>query len=233
MSPARRATQPGARAQARAAGADKRRRTDESRGADTNRGASTGGGEEPAGDKREAILAAALELFAERGFHGTAVPLVAERAAVGAGTIYRYFESKESLVNALYQREKREMLDALLAEFPFDKPHREQFRVFFLRMADYARRRPTSVRFMELHHHQPYLDDASRHLEEHGNTLVESAILAGVRAEALKDLPAAVLVSVVWGVFLGVLKGWTEGRLALEDPTLAQLEQCLWEAIRR
>jgi AcrR family transcriptional regulator len=186
-----------------------------------------------AGEKREAILAAALELFAERGFHGTAVPLVAEKAKVGAGTIYRYFESKESLVNALYQKEKREMLDALLAEFPFDRPHREQFRVFFLRMAAYAKKRPTSVRFMELHHHQPYLDDASRHLEEHGNTLVESAILAGIHAEALKDLPPAILVSVVWGVFLGVLKGWTEGRLTLDDATLAKIEQCLWEAIRR
>jgi len=45
------------------------------------------------GDKRETILAAALELFVERGFYGTAVPEIAERAGVGAGTIYRYFES--------------------------------------------------------------------------------------------------------------------------------------------
>ena len=31
-------------------------------------------------DKRDAILDAALDLFAERGFYGTAVPLIAERA---------------------------------------------------------------------------------------------------------------------------------------------------------
>ena len=45
-------------------------------------------------DKREAILEAALELFAERGFHGTAVPLIAAKAHVGAGTIYRHFKDK-------------------------------------------------------------------------------------------------------------------------------------------
>ena len=50
---------------------------------------------EPA--KREAILRAALELFAERTFDGTPVPLIAERADVGAGTIYRYFASKEDI----------------------------------------------------------------------------------------------------------------------------------------
>lgn len=51
----------------------------------------------PAADKREAILAAALDLFAERTFEGTPVPLIAERAGVATGTIYRYFESKETL----------------------------------------------------------------------------------------------------------------------------------------
>ena len=51
-------------------------------------------------------MAAALELFVERGFYGTAVPEIAERAGVGAGTIYRYFESKEALVNALYREQK-------------------------------------------------------------------------------------------------------------------------------
>src|SRR5262245_1401210 len=116
-------------------------------------------------EKRDAILDAALELFADLGFHGTAVPLVAERARVGAGTIYRYFESKEALVNALYQREKRRMLDAVLAEFPVDKPAREQFRTFFVRMAAYAKAEPIGARFMELHHHAAYLDDESRQLE--------------------------------------------------------------------
>jgi AcrR family transcriptional regulator len=53
---------------------------------------------EPEGDKREAILRAALELFSERGFYGTAVPLIAERAKVATGTIYRHFKDKESLV---------------------------------------------------------------------------------------------------------------------------------------
>ena len=57
----------------------------------------------PAADKREAILAAALDLFNERSFNGTPMPLVAERAGVGAGTIYRYFESKEALGNVVYR----------------------------------------------------------------------------------------------------------------------------------
>ena len=79
-------------------------------------------------DKGEAILAAALDLFVERGFHGTSVPSVAERAGVAAGTIYHYFASKEALVNALFKRWKGEISTRVISEFPFERPVREQFR---------------------------------------------------------------------------------------------------------
>src|SRR4029077_3887695 len=87
-----------------------------------------------ASPKREAILEAALELFAERGFHGTAVPLVAERAQVGAGTLYRYFTSKEALVNALFQQWKAALFQALTADFPTDAPPRQQFHELWQRL---------------------------------------------------------------------------------------------------
>ena len=38
-------------------------------------------------DKRRRILDAALRTFADRGYHGTAVPEVADTAGVGVGTL--------------------------------------------------------------------------------------------------------------------------------------------------
>ncbi|MFI5291071.1 MAG: TetR/AcrR family transcriptional regulator, partial [Polyangia bacterium] len=100
--------------------------------------------------KVESILKAALELFVERGFHGTPVPLIAERAAVGAGTIYRSFASKEALVNALYQRWKQTIARQLVTEFPVDRPPREQFRIIWERMAEFALSHPRELSFLEL-----------------------------------------------------------------------------------
>src|SRR6478736_3876176 len=82
-------------------------------------------------DKREAILEAALELFAERTFDGTAVPLIAERAGVAAGTIYRYFDSKEALVNALYRRWKGALRDALAQAMAVGGTDEERFRLMW------------------------------------------------------------------------------------------------------
>ncbi len=49
------------------------------------------------------LLAAALELFVEKGFVGTRLEDVAARAGVSKGTLYLYFDSKEALFKAVIQ----------------------------------------------------------------------------------------------------------------------------------
>lgn len=51
--------------------------------------------------RRQSILEAAREVFFEEGFHRATVDSVAERAEVSKGTVYLYFDSKESLLAAL------------------------------------------------------------------------------------------------------------------------------------
>lgn len=46
---------------------------------------------------KEKILASAREIFTEEGFETATIGMIAERAGVGIGTAYNYFESKEEL----------------------------------------------------------------------------------------------------------------------------------------
>jgi AcrR family transcriptional regulator len=48
-------------------------------------------------NKRESILKAALLLFSEKGFYGTTMDEIAEKAMVAKGSIYTYFKSKQDL----------------------------------------------------------------------------------------------------------------------------------------
>jgi len=52
----------------------------------------------------EEILAAALDVFTDRGFAATKLEDVARRAGVTKGTIYLYFENKEALFKALIRQ---------------------------------------------------------------------------------------------------------------------------------
>lgn len=182
--------------------------------------------------KKRAILEAALELFAERGFHGVSVPELASRAAVGAGTIYRYFTNKEALVNELYQLHKTAIGNGLLAEFPYASPPREQFHAFWTRAIAFALENPHVVRFLELHHHTGYLDAKSctiaANMERVARGFFEHASELGVA----KKVPPTALMAIVWGAFAGLMKAHWAGEITLDDDLIATTEQCLWEAIR-
>jgi AcrR family transcriptional regulator len=52
----------------------------------------------------EEILAAALDVFTDRGFAATKLEDVARRAGVTKGTIYLYYENKEALFKALVRQ---------------------------------------------------------------------------------------------------------------------------------
>jgi len=54
-------------------------------------------------DKRRMILDAALELIREKGFEGTRIIDIADRAGIGKGTVYDYFSSKEEVIAASVQ----------------------------------------------------------------------------------------------------------------------------------
>lgn len=184
-------------------------------------------------DKRSAILEAALQLFSERGVHGTAVPPVAERAGVGIGTIYRYFETKEALINALYQQERAGLLDALSTGFPAYAPPREQFHAMWTRMLDYAQQNPQSLTFLELHHHRSYLDEKSREVEEEFFGWLRSHFDAAVRFQVFKDAPSELLIAIVKGAYVGMMRAAWDGRIELDPAIIQAGEECCWEAIRR
>ena len=78
-------------------------------------------------DKRDRIVQTSLDLIAERGFHGAPMALIAEKAGVGAGTIYRYFESKDVLIIALFQEIKGKIEAFLTKDYDEDKPLREKY----------------------------------------------------------------------------------------------------------
>jgi AcrR family transcriptional regulator len=185
----------------------------------------------PISDKREAIMTAALDLFVERGFFGTAVPEIADKAQVGAGTIYRYFESKEALVNALYRQEKMRFAQQVIEDFPTGNA-REQFRTLWMRMAKFSVENTKSFVFLELHHHARYLDAESQAVERRMLELFTNVVIAAQARGELKAGVPRLLMGIVMGAFVGVIRSCVE---VDEPPSTADwklAEQCVWEAIR-
>src|SRR5437899_2846109 len=90
--------------------------------------------EEKKQSTRQAILRAALALFAQKGFYQTTTKAISRKAKIAEGTLFNYFETKEDLalyffeqelsgVSDWYRREKR-VQNAALPEKLFAIIHR-------------------------------------------------------------------------------------------------------------
>lgn len=63
-------------------------------------------------DKREAILRAAVKVFARKGYFNSKVADVASEAGIADGTVYLYFKSKDEILHSIFDQ----AMDAFIAE---------------------------------------------------------------------------------------------------------------------
>ena len=197
-------------------------------------GRSGGRGRPRVGDKRRTILDAALRVFADRGYHGTSVPEVADAAGIGVGTMYRYFDNKDALVNEVYRDAKLRLRAALLDGMPPTDPYtldqgKAWFGELWQRLAKFAVGEPDAFRFLEMQDHMPYLDAESRQLEL---SVLTPIWLAGTRLrETFGGPPIDILIAMLWGAFVGLVKAGRLGYLKLDERAFEQAGTAAWQLI--
>tara|TARA_R100000789_G_scaffold88714_1_gene85550 strand:+ start:387 stop:1007 length:621 start_codon:yes stop_codon:yes gene_type:complete len=182
--------------------------------------------------KREQIIQAALRVFAEHGLHGTPVPPIAAEAGVGVGTLYRYFDSKEALINAVFRDSKRRLQERLLSDLDLMHPSRSLFNSLWARLTAFAREEPDAFRFLEMQDHHSYLDPESRHQEQALLIPLGIMVVIGQRTGLLNDIIKPDLaIALYWGAFVGVFKAERLGYLTLDDGDLERARDACWFAI--
>ena len=77
-------------------------------------------------DKRRQILAAAVRVFARRGYHGSRVGDIAEEAGVAHGLLYHYFSSKEEVLGIVFSENWGELIARFRAVEEADEPAAEK-----------------------------------------------------------------------------------------------------------
>ncbi|ABW65994.1 TetR/AcrR family transcriptional regulator [Desulfosudis oleivorans] len=66
-----------------------------------------------ADEMRQRIFAAAIDVFAEDGFHRATIDKVSETAGIGKGSVYRHFKSKEEILDELLRKAFQEVVERI------------------------------------------------------------------------------------------------------------------------
>jgi len=186
-------------------------------------------------DKRSDIMQAALELIAKQGFHRAPMAVIAEKAGVAAGTIYRYFESKDVLITELHQELEEKVSARLRQGYPAEQPLQERFLYLIRELLRYFITNHLHFRYMEQYFNSPYGISMHRDrlLGKPGkHEIVMEIFKEGSSQQILKDLPVAVLFSLAFGPLISMIRDHILGFIVLDDPLIKQITEACWDAIK-
>jgi AcrR family transcriptional regulator len=166
-------------------------------------------------DRRRAILAAAVRVFARRGYHGARVGDIAEEAGVAHGLLYHYFSSKEEVLATVFRENWRGLLEALHRVEATPEPADAQLRGVVKILLRSWRNDPDLVRVMVREvarspHLQAQVDEVREVF------LVVQRIVEHGQGEGSfrSDLDARLASWVIYGGLEEILTGWALGQLA-------------------
>lgn len=172
-------------------------------------------------ETRSRILEAALSVFRARGFEKATMRDIATEAGVAVGAAYYYFDSKDALVMAFYERAQGEMNPAIEAALDKAKTLEERLRLIITAKFDY------------FEPNRKLLGALSAHVDPEHPLSPFSAQTAAIRNEdvasferAVKDsnvkLPASVapyLGRLLWMYQMGLILFWVYDRSPNQERT--------------
>ncbi|MBN1382174.1 MAG: TetR/AcrR family transcriptional regulator [Deltaproteobacteria bacterium] len=187
-------------------------------------------------DKRGKIMQTALELFAEQGFHGVPMTMIAQKASVAIGTIYLYFTNKESLINEVFLEMEKTIIATIQDELPTNRPIRERFLHVTRVLIKYFINHPLQFRYMEQYMNSPFGISRRRDavVGKYSNYEILSVIFEeGITHQILKDLPIGMLYSVGIGSLMFLIRDHILGFVTLDENSINQVTEACWDGIKR
>lgn len=186
-------------------------------------------------DKRELILNAAMKLLAEEGFHGAPMAQIAEEAGVGAGTIYRYFENRDVLIQEIHTKISDEFEARVMEGYPEGRPVRECFFYIGLALIGFYRSHPLCFRYNEQFYHSPYGLEVRRNKllgESEDFDFCVELFETGREQQVIKDIPLAVFFVLGFAPVFWAVRDHHSGFIVLDDELAQTLVASCWDAVK-
>jgi AcrR family transcriptional regulator len=187
-------------------------------------------------ERPAAILAAALECFAERGFAATTIEEIRQRSGASIGSIYHHFGGKEGLAAELYVEGLRSYQEGFLAAIEPDAEPEEAVRAIVRHHLRWVQSNPLLAQFL-MNRRETELRVATearvRELNRAFFPQVTEWVQRGVASGKLRPLPAALLEPVLLGPCQEFARLWLNGRTRISLRRAEQeLAEATWNAIR-
>jgi AcrR family transcriptional regulator len=160
--------------------------------------------------RREQILAAAGEVFAEKGYHSASISDVIVRAGIARGTFYLYFTGKHNVLEAILD----DVLHTLRSRIepievgPEARPPNVQLFENIRRVFSFATEQPVLTRLVLEHGLSPDDEVAGRvtRFWDHVAEMIEASLTQGTELGIVRDCDVKLVARASLGAIRGVVE---------------------------
>ncbi len=163
------------------------------------------------GDKRTAIIRAAISVFAHNGYFNSKVADIAREAGVADGTVYLYFKSKEEILHSIFDRTVDEAVaDARKQLDDISDPREKLRQIARLHLEKLGADRDLAVVFqVELRGSTKFMEEFSAAGFAGYLALIRSTFEEGQRAGVFRpDLNAKIVAKILFGALDEMATNW-------------------------
>ena len=175
-------------------------------------------------DKREAILRAAIKVFAGKGYFNSKVADIAGAAGIADGTVDRYFKSKEEILHSIFDRAMDEFIAEGKREIAeIEEADKKLRRIAELHLEKLGADRDLAVVFqVELRGSTKFMEEFSAAGFAEYLNLIHETIEDGQKAGVFrKDLNATVCSKILYGALDEMVTNWILSKKAYALAPLA------------
>ncbi|MBB6498255.1 TetR/AcrR family transcriptional regulator [Pedobacter cryoconitis] len=183
--------------------------------------------------KRVAVLNSTLALIKEYGFHGTPMSLIAKRAGVAAGTIYHYFDSKETLIIELYVHVKDKMALAVAAGDDEEKPFKDRFINLMINQYNFYVENENALFFLEQYMSSPF---AKNYPDRDSQLFMDKVIKFfeyGIENAYFRNIDSRLLAPTIKGTLVAAATFQLSGQIVFSKDDILEVANVIWDGIKR
>lgn len=182
--------------------------------------------------KRETVLNSTLALIRQYGFHGTPMSMIAKHAGVAAGTIYHYFESKDALINALYEHESSRLAASLLVGDDEGLHYKERFFRCMLNHYHFYIGNPDTLYFLEQYSNSPYAKNQVENHEKRFEHII-GFFDYGIQQKYFKNIDAKLLMPIIKGTLVAAANFHLRQHMVFSDDDIKAVISMIWDGIKK
>ncbi|QIH34609.1 TetR/AcrR family transcriptional regulator [Sphingobacterium sp. DR205] len=181
--------------------------------------------------KRIQILKAGLKLFVLHGVHAVTIAQIAAEAKVGIGTVYRYFTSKENIVQQIWIQQKSEESAYIFKNYTPQGSIREQFDYLWKRVIYYFLEHPLEFQFSYQFAASPILTKEIHEIAMKDFLAFDALYAIGLKEHMFKPLSARRLRLFTFSTINGWILWALDEKMDINEDIVNMFIQMCWDAI--